>query len=402
MRTNMFKRMIVSILIFLMIGQNAFAAASSAHVTAEATRVIMTVNMKIQAAASSIVGALNSLLRDNKGMNVAQAVREFQSTSSQDSANLAKQITAALDAHLAGMAVQDQRRDSLLASQEAESRALTVTPDECAKYAMKKTAPLAQATQAAYSAAGGNVGRTATGGVSSVYEAAKNLMDKRKADPRSLDAGIVTKPGCEPQMSDETAYAAEMAVVGGYECAGPNLTIPEKDGEKAADFIARMVVPHPIPSLPLNVRGTTSGALYEAERDLVRMRQSYLIDIGQDSLSKFQATRDISENKEFFSLMGVDAFVDGGLPNKVSEMDYLRYHLLSRWDNPKFQELQNGKDTGGLLKDVNDSLLLLATIQFRQLELAERKIPAEMGFFEAVQDGPSRTKLQELRLKAGL
>lgn len=397
----MYKKILVSLIIFVLVSQNAFAAASSAHVTAEASRVIMTVNAKITAAANSIVAALNSLLRDNKGMNVAQVVREFQATSTSDNAALAKQITAALDGHLAALAVQDQRRAALESARTSASRATTVSPEECASYASKKSAALAQATQAAYSTAGGNVGRAAAGGTTggetkTTVKVAQEVYQARKADPRSLDAGILTRPGCTPIMSEETAYAEGLSVVGGYECPAPSLTIPKADGEKAAHFIAKMIVPNPAPELPVDVRKTPSGALYEAERDKLRMRQSYLLDLGQESGSKFQESRDLTGQKEFFDLMGV------AVPDKVSEMDYLRYQLMSRWDNVKFEDYQKGRDEAGLLRDIHSALSLMAAMQFRQLEIAERKVPAEMTFYEAVQDGPSRAKLQELRQKAGM
>lgn len=397
----MYKKILVYLVISILLAQDAFAAASSAHVTAQATRVIMTVNAKIDAAANSIVAALNSLLRDNTGMNVAQVVREFQATSTSDNAALAKQITAALDGHLAAMAVENQKRAALEASRITAARASAVTPEDCASYAMKESAALAQATQAAYSAAGGNVGRDTAGGTSggapkTQGKVAQEVYLARKADPRALDAGILTRPGCTPIMSEETAYADGLPIVGGYECSAPNLTIPKVDGEKAAHFIARMIVPNPIQELPANVRNTPSGALYEAERDKVRMRQSYMIDIGQESGARFQESRDLTGNKEFFDLMGV------AVPDKMSEMDYLRYHLMSRWDNAKFEDYQKNRNEAGLLRDIHSALSLMAAMQFRQLELAERKTVAEMAFYEAVQDGPSRAKLQELRQKAGM
>lgn len=398
----MLKRVIVYALVFSLIGQQAFAGASCGCVKSAAMSNAQTISAAVKGAASSIVGSLNSLLRDNKGMNVAQAVRESQATASQDAAAIAKQVTAALDAHQASMIAYEQRREALEDARQIEARIPAVTPDECASYSTKQSSPLAQATQAAYSAAAGNTGRSATGGVKTVYQAAQEMTRAREADPRALDAGIVLRPGCTPKMSEETAYAAKLPVVGSYECPAPNLTIPKEDAEKAASFVARMVVPHPIPELPMNVRGTPAGVLYEAERDIVRMRQSYLIDVAQDSLSKFLPTRNIADNKEYFTLMGVDRLLEGGIPDDVSEMDYLRYHLLSRWDNPEYQKSQKNKDVGALVKDLNESVLLLASIQFRQLELAEKKTPAEMQFFEAVQGGPSRTKLEDLRQKAGL
>lgn len=396
----MYKKILWYLIISIFVSQNAFAAASSAHVTREAQRVIMTVNARIDAAANSIVSALYALLRDNKGMNVAQVVREFQATSTSDNAALAKQITAALDGHMANIIAQDQKRAALESARKATGRASTVNPEECASFAMKKSAALAQATQAAYSTAGGNVGRKATSGASSGSEktttVAQEVYTTRKADPRALDAGILTRPGCTPIMSEETAYAEGLPVVGGYECPAPNLTIPKADGEKAAKFIARLIVPNPAPELPVELRNTESGANYEAERDKIRMRQSTLVDIGEESGSRFQESRDLTGKKEFFDLVGVH------IPNdKISEMDYLRYHVQARWDNPGFDNYLKNRDEAGLLTDIQSTLSLIADMQFRQLLLAERKTIAEMAFYEAVQDGPSRARLQELRQKIG-
>lgn len=398
----MCKKILAYLVIFILVSQNAFAAASSAHVTKEAQRVIMTVNARIDAAASSIVSTLNSLLRDNKGMNIAQVVRDFQATTLEQDAAVAKQITEALNAHLAGMAVENQKQAALDATRKAASRAATVTPEECASFAMKKSAALAQATMAAYSTAGGNVGRSAAGGTTggetkTAAKVAQEIYQARKEDPRALDAGILTRPGCTPIISEETAYADGLPVVGGYECESPSLTIPKADGEKAANFIAKLIVPNPAPELPVDIRKTPSGALYEAERDKVRMRQSYAIDIGQESGSRFQESRDLTGKKEFFDLVGLT------VPNdKISEMDYLRYHVQARWDNPGFDNYLKNRDEAGLLRDIQSTLSLIADMQFRQLLLAERKTVAELAFYEAVQDGPSRAKLQELRQKAGM
>jgi hypothetical protein len=391
----MLKRIFAYALIFILVGQNAFAGASSAHVTREANRVITTVNARITSAANSIVAALNSLLRDNKGMNVAQAVREFQATSTQDSAALAKQITAALEGHQAGMLAQDQKRAVLESARRVDGDVTAVTPVDCAAYALKKTTPLAQATQAAYSAAGSNTSRKMTSGAKAPQQAAAAVYTAQKSDPRSTDAGIVLKPGCDPIMAEETAFADELSVVGGYECPAPNLTIPKEDAEKAAQFIARMIVPNPVSSLPIKDRKTPSGVMFEAERANVRARQSYLLDVGQDSLSKFQQTRNVKEGREFFDQMGVP------VPDEVSEMDYFRYQLLSRWDNQKFQEYQKDRSETDLIRDLHETILLLTAMQFRQLEIAEKRTPAEMQFFEAVQDGPSKSRLQALESRAG-
>lgn len=389
------RKILAVTVIFVLISQNAFAAASSAHVTREAQRVIMTVNTRIDAAASSIVSALNSLLRDNKGMNVAQAVREFQATSSQDTANLAKQITAALDGHQANLIAYDQRKAALESAREAAARIPSAAPEDCALLEAKKGAAVASATRAAYSTAGGNAARKTAAGAGSPALDARELFEARKEDPKALDAGILTRPGCEAKIGDETAYAEGLPVVDGYECTAPNLTIPAEDAEKAAKFIARVVVPSPAPELSQEARKTPAGTMYEAERDKVRMRQSYLLDVAQDSGAQFQATRDMAGKKEFFEKMDV------AVPDKISEMDYLRYNLISRWDNPKFQEFQKTRSETDILRDIHETMLLQARMQFRQLEIMERKLLAEMQFYEAVQDGPSRAKLQTLRANAG-
>jgi hypothetical protein len=392
----MLKKICIFAVLFVFLAQNVFAAASCGCVKSAAAASAAKISAAISSSTSSIVGSLQSLLRDNKGMNVAQAVREFQATSTQDSANVAKQLTAALDGLQANLIAFEQRRQAYESAKHVQDNLSSISQEECSGAVAKKTAPLAQATQSAYSVAGGNVARTASGGAKTLYQVAGEMIESRREDPRALDGGIVTRPGCTPKMSEETAYADGLPIVGGYECPAPNLTIPEEDAEKAAHFVARAIIPNPIPELPANVRNTTSGALYEAERDKVRMRQSYLLDVAEDSLSKFQATRDLSSSKDFFTLMGVS------VPDKVSEMDYLRYHLLSRWDNVKFQAFQKTRSQADLLRDMHESILLLTSMQFRQLELAERKTLAEIQFYEAVQDGPSRAKLEGLRQQAGL
>lgn len=392
----MLKRVFAYVLIFILVGQNAFAGASCGCVKAAAMSNAQTVSAAVKGAAASIVGSLNSLLRDNKGMNVAQAVRESQATATQDAAAIAKQVTAALDGHQANLIAYEQRKEALEDARKVASGISPVTPVDCSAFALKKSAPLAQATQAAYNAAGANTGRKMTSGAKTPQQSISAVYTAQKADPRSTDAGIVLKPGCDPIMSEETAFADELAVVGGYECSAPNLTIPKEDAEKAAQFVARMIVPNPVSSLPLKDRKTPSGVMFEAERANVRARQSYLLDVGLESLSKFQQTRKIGEGREFFAEMGV------AVPEEMSEMDYLRYQLLSRWDNPKFQDLQgNYENTNDLIRDLHSTILLLAAMQFRQLEISEKRTPAEMQFFEAVQDGPSKTRLQALEARAG-
>lgn len=398
----MYKKLIVCGICFQLMASQAFAAASCGCVMSAAASNAAKVSAAIAASTSSLIATLQTLLRDNKGMNVAQAVRESQATATQDTANLAKQITEVMNGHQANLIAYNQREVMYQATQKAAETFSAVTAQECAENLAKQTASAARSAQAAYSAAGGNTGRTASGGKTSSgtprtqSAVAQELYVAQKSDPRSMDAGIVLRPGCTPQMSSETAYADKLKVIGGYQCTSDQgVTIPAADAKKASEFVARLIVPNPAPTLPDEVKNTPSGALYEAEMSKVRARQSYLLDVSQDSLSRFQASRDIANGKAFFAQMGITA------PDKVSEMDYLRFQLISRFDNPKYQEYEKSRNQEDLLRDLQETLTLIAAMQYRQLEISERMIIPQIQFFESQQDSISRPKLEALRSKAG-
>lgn len=344
---------------------------------------------------STLVSTLNSLLRDNKGYNVAQALREFQATSTKDNIALGKQLTEATDAHKAEMIAYEQRKEEYKSAKAAYEDFSDVTVEECAEYIAKLSTHIGRYEQAKYGSSASIKARTVAGSSDIQEKNVEKIYNKHKDDPRTMDAGIVTRPNCIGQYSEkETAYGDNLPVIGGYLCKDKSYTISKNDAEKASEFIASMVVPHPIPALPQKERKTNYGVKYETERNIIRQRQSYLLDVSQKHLEQLLPSRELpAAGRSFFTKMGLTK-----IPFKLSPMDYLRYHVIARWDNPEFMKYQAQRNDNELLQDLHESILLLTAIQFRQLEIMEERIPAEMQYFEAMQDIQSRNKLEQLRI----
>jgi hypothetical protein len=397
---NRFKIAKIAFMFFLVVGhvfygQVVFAAASCGCVMSAASKIVSAINA-MQGAIIGELGIIVGQLTDpGTDKSITQVIRDFQASSTQDSLNLANHITNVLDAHKNELISYFQQQEQYRAADSVAEQYGTVSSVDCSKNNLYQTSDNALASLSAYKTAGGNKGYSqASSSGKSMASIYKNIYNSHKEDPRGVDAGVVLRPGCNAQYGEETAYSEELPVVSSYECGGSgvSLTIPSQDAEKASSYVSKLVIPKSYTDLPPHERKKNYGDVYEAERDMVRLRQSFLLTLAQDSLAMMQATRDISGSKDFFSQMGIDA------PDKVSELDYLRYHVLARFDNPLFQAYEKTRNEADLLRDIHDSLTIILAMQMRALELQEKRTIAEMQFFESVQNEISKKDLMNIRL----